>query len=186
VHAAAWNAESFNPGQGGGGRFHFILGKGGSKVPSLYAATSRRGAIAESVFHDVPIRPASFRAVSLHKLEHRVLSRLRTRRDLQLVQLHHPGLGRLGLAPAEITATDPSEYPRTRRWAQAFHDYGSHDGLVWISRLHNIDKAYTFFGDRVAPADLSPEGDPVPLSTAPGLDLVYELAEESGITIVHP
>lgn len=185
VHSELLAVTAFNPHHGEGARFHFIDDGSGGKVPALYAAEDRPTALAETVFHDVPLRPRGARRVSFRKLEARLLSTLRTRRDLRLVQLHHPGLGRLGLEPGEITATDPSEYPRTREWAQALHRHGSHEGLVWMSRLRNTGKAYTLFGDRVSRADLEPSGRSLALWERPGLDLVYELAEAYGITIVH-
>lgn len=185
VHPELLTATAFNPRYGEGARFHFIDAGSGEKVASLYAAEDRPTAIAETVFHDVPLRPKSARRVSFRKLEKRRLSPVRTRRDLRLVQLHHPGLGRLGLEPGDITATDPSEYPRTREWAQALHRHGGHEGLVWMSRLQNTGKACTFFGDRVSRADLESSGESLALSERPGLDLVYELAEAYGITIVH-
>ena len=124
VHPDSLRANAFNPHFGLGARFHFILRDDGTKVPALYAAETPEAAIAETVFHDVPLRPRTRRQLSAWKLERRWLTRLRSLRDLQLVELHHPGLGRLGLNPDEITATDPSRYPRTRQWAQALHDHG--------------------------------------------------------------
>lgn len=185
IHPGYLAATAFNPGHGIGARFHFIEDETGRRVPSLYAAETRATAVAEAVFHDVPLRPKSERRVSFRKLQGRMLASFRTRRDLRFVELHHPGLARLGLEPGELTATDPSEYPRTRQWAQALYSHGAHDGLVWVSRLHNTGRAYTFFGDRVSEGDLEPWGEPLPLFEAPGLDLVYELAEAYGITIVH-
>jgi hypothetical protein len=185
VHPELLAATAFNQGYGEGARFHFIDDGSGEAVPSLYAAETRATAIAETVFHEVPLRPRGDRRVSSWKLQGRMLSSFRTLRDLRLVQLHHPGLGRLGLEPGELTATDPSEYARTREWAQALHRHGDHGGLVWVSRLHNTGRAYTFFGDRVGERDLEAGGDSLPLFERPGLDLVYELAEAYGITIVH-
>ncbi|HSL81660.1 MAG TPA: RES family NAD+ phosphorylase [Thermoanaerobaculia bacterium] len=185
VHPERLAATAFNPGHGEGARFHFVDDGSGGTVPSLYAAETRATAIAETVFHDVPLRPRGDRRVSSWKLRGRMLSSFRTRRGLSLVQLHHPGLGRLGLEPGELTATDPSEYARTREWAQALHRHGGHEGLVWVSRLHNTGRAYTFFGDRVSAGALEARGDSLPLFEPPGLEVVYELAEAYGITIVH-
>lgn len=188
VHGDLWDADAFNPEHGAGGRFHFIVreGKPSRKVPALYAAEGVGAALAESVFHDVPVRPRNDRRVAFSKLEGRVLSSIRTRRPLPLAELHHPGLGQLGLEPRDITDTYPSEYPRTRAWAQALHDAGGLQGLVWMSRLFNTERAYTFFGDRVSSDDFEITSDPVPLDDGPGLDLVYEHAEAADITIVHP
>ncbi|HLE84603.1 MAG TPA: RES family NAD+ phosphorylase [Thermoanaerobaculia bacterium] len=185
VHPDCLGATEFNPGLGAGGRFHFIVDEAGHSIPALYAAQTHAAALSETVFHDVPIRPKEDRRVGRRKLEGRMLSEIQTRRGIRLVELHHPGLGRLNLEPREITDTDPSEYERTRAWSQALHDAGGPAGLVWISRLHNTDKGYTFFGDRVSSDAFEATSDPLPLWLGPGLNLVYELAEAAGITIVH-
>ena len=186
VYAGTFPATAFNPSYGLGGRFHFILRADSKKVPALYGAETRAAAIAESVFHDVPLRPPEGRRLSASKLHGKTLVELRSERDLELVELHHPGLGRLGLTAEEITATNPSAYPRTRAWAQALHDRGDHQGIVWMSRLFNVDRAHTFFGDRVAETAFAAVGRPLPLWEGPGLELVYELAEQLAITIVQP
>lgn len=187
VHFEELDADRFNPHYGAGGRFHFIrpAGKAERNVPALYAAEGVEAALAESVFHDVPIRPKEGRRLAFHKLEKQALSSIRTGRVLRLVELHHPGIARLQLEPRDLTDTDPSEYPRTRAWAQALHDTGDPEGLVWRSRLYNEQKAYTLFGDRVASDDFDVTAGPVPLGRGRGLELVYELAERLGITIVH-
>jgi hypothetical protein len=186
VYGERFTATAFNPGHGADARFHFLHDAEGRRIPSLYAAATPAAALAETVFHDVPVRPATDRRVSFHKLRGRVLSAIETRETLQLVQLHHPGISRLGLRPRDLTDTDPSEYPRTRAWAQALHDCGSHAGLVWTSRLHNTHKAYAFFGDRVPSRTFAVADGPLALWHGPGLDRVYEHAEAAGVTIVHP
>lgn len=55
-----------------------------------------------------------------------------------------------------------------------------------MSRLHNTRKVFTFFGDRVAGSDFESGFVSLPLDHGPGLEIVYEAAEASGITIVHP
>jgi hypothetical protein len=123
--------------------------------------------------------------VSKAKLSEQALSEIRSRRDLRLVELHHPGLSRLGLEPHEITTTPPTHYPRTRRWARALRASGSWHGLVWMSRLYNTVKAYFFFGDRVSGTDWEASGPANPLREGPGLAFVYRVAEEAGITITE-
>lgn len=187
VHASFLEPNDFNPGFGRGGRFHFLEGRHGKQIPALYGAEGVEAALAETIFHDVPIRPLPHRHVGFRRLAQSVLSEVRTRKALRLVQLHHPGLGRLGLEPAEITATAPTHHPRTRRWAQALHDHPeSIEGLVWTSRLHNTRRVYTLFGDRVLPSDLEVLSGPLPLWEGPSLQLVYELAEAAGIRVTLP
>lgn len=188
VHSSRIAADEPNPGHGAGGRFHFVVDGRGRKVPALYAAETAAAAVAETIFHEVPTRPTRGRApaVASRKLAGRLLSTIRTRYDLDLVELHHPGLARLHLEPGEISATPPSGYPRTRAWAQALHDATGSAGLVWMSRLHNAARAYALFGDRAEAPALEPVEGPLPLWYGRGRRLMDQLAEERAITIVEP
>ena len=202
VHGDSFGSRGFNPGYGTGGRFHFIRDRGGAIVPSLYAAEDPFAALAESVFHDVPVRASrprlalgaflgrddmvtdGLRGIRLRTHVHgRALSVVRTCRSLELVQLHDLGLRRLRVEAASMTDTNPSAYARTRAWAQALHGAGTADGLVWMSRQFNSKKALTLFGDRVGPDDLETVRGPISLSSPPGLYLVYEVAEAAGVTV---
>ncbi len=188
VHSEGFSANEPNPGFGAGGRFHFVQDGRGERVPALYAAETAAAAVAETIFHEVPIRPPAGQtpAVASRKLVGRVLSSIRTRKDLALVELHHPGLAHLHLEPGEISATLPSEYPRTRAWAQALYDTTDCAGLVWMSRLHNAAKAYVLFGDRLGAGDLALVEDPLPLWFGPGRRLMDRFAEERAILIIEP
>ena len=60
VHDAAYAANLFNPSPTGNARFSPIRDEAGAVIPTLYAATTPRGALMETIFHDVPYtRPAS-------------------------------------------------------------------------------------------------------------------------------
>lgn len=185
VYPSFLEATDFNLGHGAGARFHFLSGADGAPVPSLYAAETQDAALAESIFHDVSLRPQALRILPLRKVAGRMLGALGTRRDLELVQLHDVALERLGLEPSELTSSPPSTYPRTRAWGQALHDAGAAAGLVWMSRQFNSAKACTFFGDRVFSGDFERVGPALPLDRRPGLDLVYALAERAGVVVVH-
>lgn len=154
-------------------------------MPALYAAETEESALAETIFHDVPLRPRALRILPLSRVAGRVLAAIRTRRDLQLVQLHDVGLDRLGLAASELTASPPTAYPETRGWAQALYGGTAADGLVWMSRRFNSARAFTLFGDRAAAGDLASAGAPLPLDLRPGIDLVYALAERADVVVVH-
>jgi hypothetical protein len=54
-----------------------------------------------------------------------------------------------------------------------------------MSRLFNVDRAYTFFGDRVAEAAFSPAAGSLPLWRGRGLDWIHQLAESLGIDVIH-
>lgn len=63
------------------------------------------------------------------------------------------GLRMPGVDASEITATAASHYGETVLWAKAAHEAGF-DGAVWMRHRCNADRAYVFFGDRVAASDL--------------------------------
>lgn len=137
----------FNPGKGGPTRFAFF---GDPVVPVLYAAETEEAAVCESILHDVPPGPGS---VLYDNIADRVCAPLAPSKDLRLVSLMGDGLFKLETQAKYVTGTMSSQYKRTVRWAEAAHGAGF-DGLVWMSNRRNTDRAYVFFGDRVAAGDL--------------------------------
>ncbi len=187
VFAHKYPPQEFNPGRGAPdprGRFHFFAGPGGRVVPALYGSDQEDGAIAETVFHDVPVEGPG-RVVFESRLNGLSLTALRPTRDLRLVQLHGFGLQRLEIRPKNLTDTESSEYPRTNAWAQALHAALPHvDGLLWMSRQFNSAKALVLFGDRVAAGVLEMVAPPLPLRLGRGRDLVDRAANDAGIGVV--
>ena len=62
---------------------------------------------------------------------------------LRLVELHDPGLRKLGLRSTNLTGTLPMRYPHTGDYGQAsLADHPDVDGYVWMSRRFNRDKVY--------------------------------------------
>lgn len=179
--------NGFNPGPGKAevkGRFHFFASLTGDVVPVLYGAQSAEAAIAETIFHDVPVAGAP-RVVLESRLGSASIVELAPTRELQLVELHGFGLARLGVIPEQLTSTDAAEYPQTIAWACALHASRSDvDGLVWMSKQFNSAKALVLFGDRVSPADLAVVDSPQPLGTGPGRAMVDAAANRAGILIV--
>lgn len=160
VHSKTWPGNQFNPGQGAPTRFAFF---GDPAIPALYAAQTEQAAIAETLLHDVPmvggqLLPSAYRD--------RRMSRLRSNRELRLASFLGLGLRRLGIKAEQVTTTAAVYYERTVLWAQAAHIAGF-DGLVYMSRQCNSDRAYVFFGDRAGDAfDVDPSsrwdfGDPL-------------------------
>jgi hypothetical protein len=99
-HNARFESASFNPGMGSG-RFHPFDDAEGNVVPILYAAEHPDGALAETVFHDVPVRGPAKR-IRRSSLKPLVLSALSCSRDLNLAQLFGFGLRRLGVTRPEL------------------------------------------------------------------------------------
>jgi hypothetical protein len=183
IHRLEHGAAHFNPGVGRG-RFHPFPGSGGAPVATLYAAETWEGAVCEAVFRDVPLRGPDRRKARA-EFEIRAMSRVRLTRDVPLVDLRTLGLRRLGLHRQELIDTEAEEYPRTSRWARAFHqarpDAG---GLVWMARLADL-RAMVFFGDRLTEKDFAVFDDPLPLGEGEGLAMVMELAEKAKILITE-
>lgn len=142
VCSNARRVTDFNPGVGSPTRFAFF---GDPVVPVLYAAQSRKAALAESLLHDIPL---SGGILTYDDYGSSVMGRIETTKDLRLASFMGLGLRRLKVHPDHLTDTEASEYPHTVRWAQAAHRAGF-DGLVWMSRRCNSDRAYVLFGDRV-------------------------------------
>ena len=143
VHDRRFRAGQFNPGPLPRTRFAFFADP---PVPVLYAGGAPEAAVAESVFHDVPITGGR---VSGAAVRNRVLSTLEPVRDLRLAQFHSGGLLRPGIKPRNLTDTEADHYPRTVAWAHAVHNDTDLDGITWMSRRRNGSPALVLFGDRV-------------------------------------
>lgn len=154
-------------------------------MPILYGADALEGGLAETVFHNVPIR-GEHRAVTRSSLLAKVISVVAPRRDLKLVQLHGFGLRRLELSRTDLLESDLSQHERTSSWARALHDWSEEvQGLVWVSRQHDTSLALVLFGDRVQRKDLEVVKAPLPLAKGVGLKKVRWAAELAGITILE-
>ncbi|MBA2672037.1 MAG: RES family NAD+ phosphorylase [Gemmatimonadetes bacterium] len=187
VYSSSFRENEFNPGRSGAGvrgRFHFFPDAAAKLVPVLYGSDLEDGAIAETIFHDVPVRGA-VRTVAESRLDEAAIVTLEPRRDLELVEQLGFGLRRLQLEPGDLTATHPTEYPRTVLWAQALHQtFADIDGLVWMSKQFIAARALLLFGDRVRQADLAVARPAMPLRAGSGRKLVDEAANRAGIVIV--
>jgi hypothetical protein len=152
-------------------------------VPTMFAARDDDTALAESVFHDVPVR--GLRQLPQAALDGRVLSRLACARDLRLLALHGYGLQRLGVTHGELIECGPAEYPWTARWGEALHAAAPDaDGLVWMARRFTGRSSIMLFGDRVGQDDLEAQAQPLELWRGPGLELALEAAQQAGIGLL--
>jgi hypothetical protein len=177
VHNVRFGATEFNPGEGGG-RFHPLAG-----IATLYGSNTIAGALSETIFHDVPVRGA-LKAVRQQKLIPLLASTLSPLRDLTLIQLRGFGLKKLGVTRLQLIESDATEYPHTRRWAEALHGLAPADGLIWMSRQHDTSEAVVLFGDRVERSSFDIVDPPRALyPPGPGWQEVLSAAEAAGITI---
>ncbi len=156
-------------------------------VPTLYAGVDEDVALAEGLFHDVPIRPDVIRQYFLAGLNGRVISELVPTRGLTLIQLHGYGLQRLGLTHGELIETPAAEYEWTARWARALHAADPRaDGLVWMSRRFTGRRAIMLWRGkgRAGHNDLIITTPARPLWEGAGRELVLEAAQRAGIRLI--
>jgi hypothetical protein len=183
-HNVALGATEFNT-SNDSRRFRPVQSHG-AIVPTLYGADLVKGALSESVFHDVPIRGKG-RRIQRKTLVPMMRSTVIPKRDLRLVRLHSDGLKRLGVNRAELIESSARQYPRTAAWGQALYDLGDYDGLVWHSRQFDDSYAVMLWGDRVKrrkDIDVDEANAPLSLYLGPGFDEVQQLADDCLITVV--
>lgn len=144
---SANDGTAFNPGYGSRMRWSFF---GDPVVPVHYSAESPEAAVHESILQRAVPHAHLPRVEWISK----VLTPLLTNRELRFVKLHSDGLRRLGARARDLTDTDSDQYPFTVEWASAAHAAGA-DGVAWMSRQLNSERAYCLFGDRVATTDLT-------------------------------
>ncbi|MDQ6659030.1 MAG: RES domain-containing protein [Actinomycetota bacterium] len=130
-----------NPGFGKPTRFAFF---GDPPVPALYAADQPEGAVHESILHDA--EPGSF--IPQAQWQTKVLTAIEVTADLAVAAFRSDGLRRFGLFPADLTDTNPSEYPETVKWPEAVWRDGLHD-VAYRCRHYNSSEAVCLFGDRL-------------------------------------
>lgn len=140
------HADTFNPGLGTPTRFAFF---GDPPVPVLYAGESEIAAISETLLHDIP---ASGGALLPGDYQNKVMGRLVAQRPLRLASFMGTGFRTMGAAAEDVTRTPASRYGETVLWAEAAHAAGF-EGIAWMSRQCDTERAYVFFGDRVREDD---------------------------------
>lgn len=166
-------------------RFSPIHDRSGHVVPTWYAASSPRGAVAESLLHDIPIGRAGA-YLTAGQFQGRLVSTIQPARNLRLVRLDHDGLRALDLSPDEVTENEADQYRRTAQVAQQLYDTTDVDGLAWVSRRRNIDCAVMLFGDRVTVADLHVSGTVHDLDTMDGWTWLHAYVTTLGIGLAPP
>jgi hypothetical protein len=154
VHDEIYAVDQFNPSPKGNARFSPLLDPSGNVIPTLYAATTPRGALMESVFRDIPYR-TGFKHVDARRLADRVCSTLLFQTDFQLLDLSKVALRGLGIPPRQLIDTTKAHYPATRGWAGQMYVAHPHvQGFLWSSRQDDRALAVVLFGSRVDPLAL--------------------------------
>lgn len=156
----------FNDTPRGNARFSPLLNPAnGEVIPTIYAAATPRGAIAEIVLHDVPSPSTGH----IHDWEQDKASTLHLSRialaELELVNLTATGLRAAGLSVADLFAGEKPDYPRTRSWAAwIWRELPAAQGLLWMSVRDNANPVVMLFGDRIAPDQCTDTGDSRPIA----------------------
>jgi hypothetical protein len=184
VHGAAYAANLFNPSPTGNARFSPIRDEAGAVIPTLYAATTPRGALMETIFHDVPYKPG-FKRVSTSRMAGKLHSTIAFHVDFRLVDLSRVALRKLGVAPSHLIDTTKARYAETRRWVETLYaQYPKAQGLRWTCRQDDRSQAVVLFGTRVQPSDIAPTGSATPLfENGAVYDLAKALATDLGVLL---
>ena len=184
VHELDRDAIDFNAASRPLARFRPI---GKPIVPTLYAGLDEDVALAEGLFHDVPIRPGLLRQYPLAGLEGRMMSEIAPTRELRLIALYGYALQRLGVTHAELIETPAAAYGWTARCAAALYAANEDaDGLLWMSRRFTGRRALMLWREkrRIARGDLEINEPPRPLWEGDGRELVLRAAQRAGIRLI--
>lgn len=175
-----YGAAEFNASGAGNARFSPLFDPESKKViPTLYASSSERGAIAEIVLHDIPTPSAGYLHDPQRDYDAKLhLSRIRMP-PLQLVNMTTMGRQAAGLKPAHLFEGEKDDYPRTREWALwIWQNMATAQGLRWMSKRDNQCEVIMIFGDRLGKARVVDDGLSQPLQAHE--DLIVALLDEMG------
>ena len=118
VQEAIYAVDQFNPSPKGNARFSPILDPSGNVIPTLFAATTPRGALMESVFRDIPYR-TGFKHVDAKRLKGKLCSTLLFQTDFQLLDLSKVALRGLGIPPRQLIDHYKGTLPSDARTGRA-------------------------------------------------------------------
>lgn len=166
------------------GRFHFFEDPAGRVVPALYGGQALNVALMETVFRSIGREPEA-RVIFRSSLLGLGWSTLAPSRPLRLARLYGTGLRGFGNTARSLTDTPPTDYHRTVKWAQAIYAVRDDiDGLVWMSRQLNHERAAMVFRDRLPTRGLEVRQMPVSLAVGPGFRKVRRFASAFGVTVL--
>ena len=182
IHDRQFGATQFNPGRGNSRFAPFAVA--GSAIPTAYAATSFECAAFETIFHDID--PSAFKSVYWSSIEPLVYSTLILARDVALASLFTADLLRYGVERNQLIDTPKSTYPQTRAWSPVIHEAASKpEGMIWVSKRYDQERAMMLFGSRVAATDLR-DAVSVGVATDPAcLATLQQLSHRTGSDIIR-
>lgn len=181
IHDSRFAATAFNPGFGNS-RFAPVK-VADALVPTAYAATSLECAAFETIFHDLDAG-AALKIVPLSRLGTLHYSTFELRRPLRLASLYSADLMRFGVERQHVIDTPPSTYSITRLWSPAAYQSSlTAQGMIWVSRKYDQERALMLFGDRVTPDAIMPAASARIVDDARTLETLFELGQRAGINI---
>ncbi len=134
----------------GATRFAPLRQADGTPVHTYYVASTIECAIMESLLHDVPLQPAG--TFELDRLKHFYIVRLQIPYDLKFVSFHTPYLPKMSISRADLIDSPPTDYQRTREWAQAAYlQRRTAQAIGYGSRRHDAARCLMLFGPRLPP-----------------------------------
>ena len=153
VHNRNYGFAEFNPGKGRPTRFAPFDDVSGNPIPSLYATSTLRSSIHETIFHNTRA-DATNKTIRIEEIHNRMHSEIRVKRTLKLVELRNPTLNNWGIEQVALIGSDRELYHKTVLWAAAiYNNFPQAEGLIWTSRQCDPDDAILFFGGRVKASD---------------------------------
>jgi hypothetical protein len=129
------------------------------------------------VLHDLSSRRR--RTIPFDRIEDKAIARVFPTRDLRLAAFHGYGLKRAGVKRTQLIDALPPSYPQTAMWGQKVYEHPEEvDGIVWMSRQFDSQKALMLWGGRVADPDIVVVGGSLLLLTA---GRGYEIASAAAL-----
>ena len=185
VYPAAYGPTSFNS-TTDQARFRPVYSSADAVVPTLYGSESFDAAIAETILHDLSARWR--KTVPFARVRDRVQVELAPARTLQLAAFHGAGLQRTRLRRNQLIDTGPPTYPQTAKWGQKAWEHPERiDGIVWMSRQYDSQRAIMLFQDRVEQRELNViAGSLLPLDAGAGYELLARMVQRAGFRINRP
>jgi hypothetical protein len=138
-----------------GGRFHPFESALGTRVPTIYLASSLKAALCESLLHDLSLTPPEHPyTLSLSKAAESRFSICMPTAGLPLIDLSGLGADRIRIPNELMSWCAREDYPTSRSAARLLHTkYGNAAGVRWISRRYPPAECVVIFGDRVCAID---------------------------------
>jgi hypothetical protein len=186
VHSKDYPALSFNPSLISNARFSPFPGNDGTVVASLYAGSSVKAALMETVFHEVPAPSAKAILLERNIIERKwVRTDIASTQPLSLVDLTSVGLRRIGLSRQDVIDTNSDRYPITQGFARELYQHFPHaHGICWVSRLYDEGTCIVLYEDRIEDGTLVQTSSHLSVLADPTMSEILDLVDQLGMNYV--